>query len=275
MSRTRVHLKERLCRPGRLERLRYPVFLVLFLFILDLTPVLSPVANADAVSEFAGIITDPFKLGRASDNMLQSVEKINAMLKELEGRTNQDLRDRIAQVQALVDGVISAVDRNVKDVAAIITNAEAQINQLEKTILYDAEELLSKVQCTVRVVVDQDIESGLSKILDQLRAANPTLTLFGIPVWKLTVKQIMAEDPIEAYRATKAALLAEYQKLGPGDLAYKVPLTFANIANLAYLTRCEDLHNTKPAMDQILLKDEIEYKARQQPWTSVLSPTFF
>jgi hypothetical protein len=203
--------------------------------------------------------------------MLQSVDKINAMLKELEGRTNQDLRDRIAQVQTLVDGVISAVDRNVKDVGVMITNAEAQINQLEKTIFVDVEELLNKVQCTVRVVVDQDIESGLSKVLDQLRAANPRLTLFGIPILKITVQQVKAQDPIEAYLQTKAALLAEYRKLGPDDAAYKISLTFGNIANLAYLTRCEDLHNTKPALDQMLLADEIEYKESQQPWTSVLT----
>jgi hypothetical protein len=233
---------------------------------------LASAAHADVLSDIGGVITDPFKLGKASENILESVNRINAMLQELEGKTNQDLKDRIAQVQTLVDGVISAVDRNVKDVKEIVANAEAQINKLEEKIVSDAEELLHKVQCTVRVILDQEIENGLTKIVEQLRSANPALRLFGIPIANITVRQIKTEDPFDAYLETKAALLAEYRKIGPHDGAYKIPQTFGNIATLAYLTRCEDTANTKPAVDQILLKEEIEFKRLQQPWTSVLTP---
>jgi len=269
MSHRRHNRQATRCAPSKCMRLRHLFISILFLCV----PYLVAPANADVLSQVGGIVTDPLKLGRASDNILQAVNQINAMLRELEGRANQDLKDRIAQVQTLVDGVITAVDRNVKDIKDVIANAELQITQLEKKIVSDAEELLNKVQCTVKAIVDQDVEGGISKVIDQLRDANPALTLFGIPILKLTVKQVRAQDPFRAYLASRDALLVEYNKLRPSDPAYNIPLTFANISNYAYLTRCEDIANAKPAIDEILLRDEIKYKAFQQPWIYILSPT--
>lgn len=254
---------------GNLARVPSRLASALFICILNMA---SAPANADVLSDVSGIVTDPFKLGRASDDILQSVNQINAVLRELEGRTNQDLRDRVAEVQRLVDDMISAVDRNREDIKEFIRTTQTQINQLEVTIVRDAEQLLNKFHCTVRAVLDQDLETGLAKIIDQLRKANPALTLFGIPIMKITVQQIKSKDPFDAYLQTKAALFAEYQKIGANDGAYKIPQIFGNIADLAYWTRCEDTANNKPAIDQILLRDEIEYKRLQEPWTSILTP---
>ena len=248
-------------------------FFVFLLFLCSLQ--FAPTASADVISDIGGIVFDPFKLGHASDNILQSVIQINAMLHELEGlegRTNQDLKERIADVQKIVDGVIDSVDRNVKTIKDVIANAETQINQLEERIVHDAEELLNKAQCTVKAVLDQDIENSVSKILNQLRSADPAFTLFGIPIAEITVKQIKVEDPFDAYRQTRDALLVEFRKIKPSDPAFKISQIFGDIATLAHFARCEDTANTKPAVDAILLRDEIKYKRLQKPWTSILAP---
>jgi len=229
-----------------------------------------PSARADVISSFTGIITDPFKLGQASENILQSVNQINAMLQQLEGRTNQDLKDRIAQAQTLVDGVIAAVDRNVKDIKQVVADAELQMNQLEGKIVLDAEQLLNKAQCTAKALLDQDIEQGVSRVLDELRIANPKLTLFGIPIGGVTINVFKMQKPLDAYRQTRDALIAEYKQLGPTDDAFKIPQAFGGIATVAYFTRCEDTGNNRLADDEEMLEDEIKYKAFQQPWISVL-----
>jgi|HubBroStandDraft_2_1064218.scaffolds.fasta_scaffold1502770_1 hypothetical protein len=74
-----------------------------------ITPVALSPANADVLGDIGGVTgdiwgvaTDPFKLGQGSQNILDSVERIQLMLNQVgtvELRTNRDLADRITQVK--------------------------------------------------------------------------------------------------------------------------------------------------------------------------------
>jgi hypothetical protein len=70
---------------------------------------------------------DPLQLGHASDNILQSVERIQLMLDQvgsLEKTTNADLANRISQVKDVVDEVIAAVNQNAANLREIIAEAD-------------------------------------------------------------------------------------------------------------------------------------------------------
>src|ERR1700729_1947690 len=103
-----------------------------------LSSVSSP-ARADVIGDFSDILTDPFKLGRASDNILQSVERMQLMLNkvgELEATANADLAARIGEVKVIIDKVIDAADRDLVTLKRIIAQAEADIASLESTIYH-------------------------------------------------------------------------------------------------------------------------------------------
>src|SRR5689334_13010651 len=94
------------------------------------TLVVAPSAKADVVGDLRDTLTDPLKLGKASNNILESVERMQLMLNQigtLERTTNTDLTNRIDQVKEEVDKVIAAVDRNVDNLRQIITEAEKTI----------------------------------------------------------------------------------------------------------------------------------------------------
>jgi hypothetical protein len=230
----------------------------------------------DAVGDAVGIVTDPVKLGRASDNLLQAVQPINAMLPQvagLEGKTNDDLRDRIAQVQAIVDRVIAAVDQNVSNLQSIVAEAEHQMNDLENKIFLDAQALLRQVQCLAHDMLTVQVPQGFASALRELRQADPSIRIFGLKVGDLTTNDVQVEDPFGAYMSAKQQLLNSLDQLGPDAPAYSISHTYGTIANLAYLTRCGDLGNTQPATDAMLLRDELKYEQLQAPWSTVVIPS--
>lgn len=230
----------------------------------------------NVVSGTVGIVIDPLKLGKASDNLLQAVQTINAMLPQvagLEGKTNDDLRDRIAQVQAIVDRVIAAVDQNVSDLRSMVADAEREVNDLENKIFLDAQALLRQVQCLAHDILTVQVQQGFASALRELRQADPSIRILGLKVGDLTTNDVQVEDPFGAYMSAKQQLLQSMDQLGPDAPAYAISHTYGMIANLAYLTRCGDLGNTQPATDAMLLRDELKYEQLQVPWSTVVIPS--
>ena len=229
-------------------------------------------ARASAIGDVWGIATDPLKLGKASEKILEAIDRVGPLIQQvnqLEGTTNQDLRDRLDQLQAIVDEVTSAVDRNVANVMQIVAQAEMSVAIIEQQVYADAVDILSRTQCLVENVATDEIQRAISAAVGDLRKADPSITFLGFRIINLATNDVQVLDPDQAYVSIRDNYLLSLAKLKATDPAYKIVSIYANISRIAALTRCH--YQDKP-LAVILLQQEREYDRLAWYWTQVVHP---
>lgn len=228
-----------------------------------------PPARANVFGDAWGIVTDPLKLGKASDNLLQSVERIQLMLNQvgqLEATANVDLANRISQVQQLVDGVISAVDRNVANLRDIVAQAEVQMASLEQIVYLDAQSILDKVQCVAQNIATIQVQEAVANAVAALHDSDPSITFLGIKIINLKTRNVVITDPDQAYISVRDGYLKKLAALGAGDDAYTIVSTYANIERLAEGASCA---YRDPTLASLFLKEEFNYRRLAEPWANI------
>ena len=253
------------------------VFIVLRLFIAStlalncvIIPFLSIPAKADdVIGDFSGILTDPLKLGHASDKILQAVQRMQQMLNQagtIEATTNTDLAARIHDVKDIVDRVISAVDQDVANLSQIIAQGETQIALLEDTIYRDVESILDKVHCLVQNITTVQLQEAVASSVAALKDADPSIRFLGINIVDLKLRKVEITEPDQAYISIKNGYLKKLDKLVSTDRAYTIVSTYANIERLAEDASCS-YHD--PTLVAMFLKEEFEYRRLAEPWKTV------
>jgi len=241
-----------------------------FLVNSAITPLTGNSAEAESVIADAwGIAVDPIKLGRASQNILNSVEQVQLLLNQIgsvETRTNQDLADRISQMKSIVDGVVLAVDQNVANLREIITEAEQKIVALEKQIYLDAESLLDRVQCVAENIMKVQLQEAIADSVAELIAANVSINVRGFKIFNLRLKEIQVTDPDQAYISVRDGYLRRLNALKPNDSAYTIVSAYANIERRAQEASCLV---PDPTVQAELLKEEFEYRRLAGAWAVV------
>jgi Holliday junction resolvasome RuvABC endonuclease subunit len=233
-------------------------------------PFLSSPARADTVlGDFSGILTDPLKLGHASDNILQAVERMQLMLNQagsIEATTNADLAARIHDVKEIVDQVLKAVDQNVANLAQIIARAEATIASLEHTIYLDVEAILDKVHCLAENLATVQLQEAIVTAVTTLKAADPSIKIMGIKAINPNLKTVEVIDPDQMYLSLKSGYQKRLKALGEKDPAYTILSTYANIERVAENASCA-YHD--PTIKAMFLKEEFTYQMLAKPWSTV------
>jgi hypothetical protein len=230
-----------------------------------------PPAKASVIGDFTGILTDPLKLGRASDNILQSVERVQAMLNQvgaLEATTNVDLANRISDVKDIVDEVIGAVDHNVANLGEIVKQAEDRMASLEQIIFIDAQSILDRVQCVAENMATVQIQEAVANAVATLVRSDPHIALFGIKIIDLKAGNVQITDPDKAYMSLRDGYLKRLAALRATDSAYAIVSTYANIERLAQGASCA---YRDPTLAAFFLKQEFDYQRLAEPW-SIIPP---
>lgn len=259
------------------ERRAKRVFIVLRLciaWILTLNwvviPFLSSPARADTViGDFSGILTDPLKLGHASDNIFQAVERMQLMLNQvgsLEATTNADLAARIHDVKDIVDTVLRAVDQNVANLRQIVAQAETAIFSLEHTIYLDVEAILDKVHCLVQNLGTTQLQEAIVTAVATLKAADPGIKILGIKTIDMNLKTVVVTDPDQMYLSLKSGYQKRLKALGEKDSAYTIVSTYGNIERVAENASCA---YRDPTIKAMFLKEEFTYQMLAKPWKTV------
>jgi hypothetical protein len=220
-------------------------------------------AQANIVGDAWGIATDPFKLAKASDNILEAINRINDTInsvRSVEGKTNADVKDRLDQVQGIVDAVVSGARTDIRE-------ATQEVEALEAKIYADLMDVLQQVECVAEDVAVEELPQAIANALNLVNEANIHIDIFGIKVINLQSNQIQITDPDAAYVTTRNAYLAYIRTLGPDAPAYTIVSKLGNIARVAQLTRC--VYRGNP-LDEPLYREERQYSALSNAWTSTL-----
>jgi len=224
--------------------------------------------RANLLGEAYGIVTDPLKLAKGSQNILDSVIRVQGLMKDLDSmevRTNKDISDRLMQVKGITDQVIAAVDRNV----AVAVTLVDQMNQLEKDIFARAEGLIEKARCLVANTMDE-LDTELKRAALTLKTANPRITLLGIPIINLTTSEVKIDDPWQGYLSIANFHLAEIQKLTDTSPAREFLHHYGEIVRLGKRAQCA-YEGTSGAtwLEQMYV---IPYSELQDQWITVVHP---
>jgi hypothetical protein len=219
--------------------------------------------------DLSGILNDPLKLGHASDNILRSVERIQLMLNQvgsLEVTTNADLKDRISQVNVVVNRVIAAVNQNVADLSQIIAQAETTLTSLEQNIYLDAQSILDRVQCVAQNIATTQVQEAVGNAVGALHRADPSIRFFGIKIIDLELNKIEITAPDKAYISVRDGYLKRLDSLGESDSAYTIISTYANIERLAVDASCA---YRDPTFVALFVKQEFYYRRLAMSWANI------
>ncbi|MEP5201265.1 MAG: hypothetical protein ABJQ66_17730, partial [Paracoccaceae bacterium] len=180
---------------------------MLFLRIILITflaATISSPAKADFFSDVTGILTDPLKIGKGSENLLRAVERAFIHAQRLQDEVDDDIRDYIDEI----DGTISDTrvwftgerEATIDQIDGIISNSLAEMSKLEKAFIADTREL---IKCGSEVTAES-LRDLLADALNDLGERKPRFKIFGITVGSLEIDAADIASPIEGFRRAKA-----------------------------------------------------------------------
>ncbi len=111
-------------------------------------------------------------VGESADEFRDSIDQINRVLLALESKANEDIRNRINQVDTVVNKTILQIsalqNRTTQDVERILKTATRDLQNLEKTFMAHLSELIEKAECAAGVITLTDLERALGDFGDVL-----------------------------------------------------------------------------------------------------------
>jgi hypothetical protein len=255
------------------------VFFLLVLLVQYL--ILPPEADSagsperHVLSDVAGIVVDPLKIERGSENVLKSTKIISAsldrtllQLKQLQEKTDLDIRSYLAQIDEIVTSVNSTIYEEGQRVEQIILTLADKAESLENQAHQDAIDLIWRVQCAIEVTATDTVQRALADALNSIRASEPTFVVFGIPTGKLNLQPVDIKDPDIVYRAIKKKRLQWLNEdLTENDDAYIIRSAYLNLARLSKLTQC---HYIGHDSEVIFIRDYYEFERLSMPWNRVV-----
>lgn len=145
-----------------------------------------------------------------------------------------------------------------------------QINALEKDIFAQAEGLIEKANCLVVNAADE-FDTELKKAALDIKAANPRITLLGIPIIRLQTSEVKIDDPYQGYLSIAAFHLAQIDQLTETSPAREFIHHYSEIVRLGKRAQCA--YEGQPAAEWLEQNYIIRYMALENQWVTVVHPT--
>ncbi len=235
--------------------------------LVQLTILGSPKAQAgNLVGDAVGVVTDPFKIGKGSEELAAVAERTMIQLRELEKNTNLDIKDRLEQVRTIVADFDRSASLNIKAVDSLAQNAIAQLRSLESQSYGDAIKLLYRVQCVSEVVLMDQLQRSLAEVVKNIIAADPGVTILGVKVAGVDLKEITITDPDMAYRSVRETYERDLGGVKEDDDPYIFISRYQNVARLARLFAC---HYQDVDLGIQFVEQVNEYQRRTEPWIKI------
>lgn len=215
-------------------------------------------AHAGFFEDAWGVVTDPLKIGKASDNAVHAVERLAIHVERIQRQLDESAKNRIDQVGLVL--------RQTKfDVDDSIAKTFAHVASFQAAFFADTAEL---VRCT-GAVTGEAIRSSIAKSLNDLGQRKPRLKLFG---WTILWAEIDPEDiesPLDSFRIVKSLYDQKLAKIGSDDHPARITDIYAEVARLAQLTRCH-YHEGSAKWLELYRDYELENIRMQKYWTRVV-----
>lgn len=235
----------------------YKISIIYFSIVLFSTP-----ANAGFFDEAWGILTDPLKLGKSSSNLLRTVDRAAIHAERLEGIINDDLRDRLSQI-----------DDTIKESREFINDAaEEKIDQITNNISALQVDFFQKsatlLKCST-VVTLNEAQVAIANTLNDLGKRKPGLTFLWITIFEAKLEATDIPDPIVGFREIKKLVDKKLTEVKPTDHPNKITDLYAKLYREADRTYCH--YKTETEKYYELYTYELEYIRRANVWKGLTS----
>lgn len=215
-------------------------------------------ARAGFFEDAWGVVTDPLKIGKGSDNAVHAVERLAIHVARIQRQLDESAKNRIDQVGLIL--------RQTKfDIDDSIAKMFAEVATFQTKFFADTAEL---VRCSGEIT-GEAIRSNLAKALNDLGQRKPKIVIFG---WVIVTAEIEARDiesPIDSFRRVKSLYDQKLAKIGENDHPAKITDIYAEVARLARLTRCH-YHEDSAKWLELYSDYELENIRLQKYWTRVV-----
>lgn len=223
--------------------------------------------NADFWSDAAGILTDPIKLNKGSENIIHAVERANIHAEKLRQRFNDDIAVHLKKFDGTVSDTRTWFSSEVDKIDKNIDKYFDKVSQLEKSFISDTREM---VKCSVEVSSDI-IKSNLAKSLNDLGKRKPRFVIFGfIKIGEIKLDSTDITSPIEGFREAKNRYDSILSGVSASDNYNKITDAYADIARLANLAKCHYNSDGQKFLELYMI--ELEYIRRGRAWIGLTSP---
>jgi hypothetical protein len=225
-------------------------------------PTYSRSAHADLLGDLAGIVTDPLKFGKMSENFKDAVLQALSQINALADKANGIAKARLEQLKGIVDDAIQGG-------VAAEQLAFDELMKLENKIYNDIQTILTDVQCATIVAAEGTLQSALIAALKNIAATQPTLSILNIPVAKLSTSSPPdLPKPDVAFYKVRDEVKARLDAIKDTDRAYEIVSAYGNLEALAKRTRCFYNHQE---FEKQFIREESFYRVKQQSWFAILN----
>jgi hypothetical protein len=241
--------------------MRYVLILAVLIIASD---IVMHDARSDVLSDARGMLTDPLKAGKASENLLEAVERAGIYAERIEGKLNDDATQRLAQMDTTIretrEFLAQAASDDLTKIESISLTAFVKVNQLQEDLFRNTREL---IKCSTESSADI-IQSKIAQSLNDLGVRRPRIALFGFTLFEVKFDKSDFPSPIEGFRQMKSLIDEKLKNVGPEASPSIITDAYGEIARMADLTRCN--YGQDSAVYAELLEDDLEYTRRGKPW---------
>lgn len=214
----------------------------------------------DIANDVWGIVTDPLKIGKGTENLIHAVERAGINAERLEGKTNEDFKARIDQINYIIKETRKDFREGIDKIEEIANTSFNQITELETKIFSDAAEL---VKCSV-VTTKHEMQTAIADSLNKIGKRKPRFVIFGWEVGSVKFEPEDIETPMESFRTIKKEYQGRWSRLKLSDHPQMLTDGYSELQRIADLTRCHFKHDTGAAEE--LWFWEIEFNRREDAW---------
>lgn len=221
-------------------------------------------AQAGLLDDAWGVVTDPFKIGKGTENIVNGVENAMIHLERVQKQFGEDADRILGKVDKTIaetrKDVFKAIDETGKVARSVTDNAVLQLSRLEKTMVQDAGDL---IKCSTQTTLFQ-IQTTMAESLNQLGERKPRLEIFGWTILSAKIDPVDITNPMQTFRKIRAIYQAKLDAIGPDSHPHDITDIYGEMQRLADLSRCH--YKADTGLFEELYWTEINYNRMERPW---------
>lgn len=221
-------------------------------------------AQADFWSKARGVITDPFKIGEGSKNVVRAVELAMIHAEKLLGQAGKNFDGYIIELDRIVGETRDSISQDINEIGRITDRTMSKVSDLQQTFFEDAKAL---TDCVVEVSAFRVRETS-AQVLNDLGRRNTSVSWWG---WRTISVDFTPQDfpsPILGYRQALMALEEELAQVSEQDPFTKITDIYGEIGRLSYLVKCH--YDEDSAIVAEMYLRELDQIRKSRPWVNVI-----
>lgn len=239
--------------------MRWKIHLVAALFALSASEV-----EAGFLDEAWGVVTDPVKIGKGTENIIAAVERAMIHLERLQAKLGEDANNILEHVDKTIGDtrkdIFKMIDEGGNVAKDVTDNAFARMTALQTSMIKDVREL---VKCSTEVSLFQ-AQTALAKSLNDLGERKPRIEIFGWVVLSAKIDPSDIDNPMKAFRRVKALYQSKLDAVTPEAHPREITDIYGELGRVSDLTRCH--YKADTGLFDELYWTEIEYSRLERPW---------